>query len=89
MSGKKDESKTHGKDVYAIEIHTEGTEKTVVKALVQCSFCRNGDPATVDAKNGKILRIKSFHYDKKYTKKQINPWEIEKNGKVLEPLMKS
>jgi hypothetical protein len=30
-----------------------------------------------------------LHYDEKYTREEINPWQIEKDGKLLEPLMKA
>jgi trimethylamine-N-oxide reductase (cytochrome c) len=67
----------------------QDSEKTVIKSLSQCSFTRNGDPAAIDVKNGKILRIRPLHYDEKYTSEELAPWRIEKNGKVLEPLMKA
>ncbi|MBN1190339.1 MAG: molybdopterin-dependent oxidoreductase [Dehalococcoidales bacterium] len=63
--------------------------KTVVKSFSQCSFTRNGDPASVDVKDGRIVRIRPLHYDEKYTRDQLAPWRIEQDGKVLEPLMKS
>ncbi len=64
-------------------------DKTVLKGLGQCSFTRNGDPAAVDVKDGKILRIRPLHFEDKYTKEEIKPWRIEKDGKVLEPNLKS
>ena len=63
--------------------------KTVIKALAQCSFTRNGDPAAIDVKNGKILRIRPLHLQWKYTKEELEPWKIEQDGKVLEPTLKS
>ncbi len=63
--------------------------KTVLKGLGQCSFTRNGDPAAIDVKDGKILRIRPLHFEDKYTKEEIKPWRIEKDGKVLEPQLKS
>lgn len=67
----------------------DNSEKTVIKSLAQCSFAVHGDPSSVDVKNGKILRVRPFRYDAKYSKEEINPWQIEKDGKKLEPLMKS
>ena len=64
-------------------------DKTVRKSLGQCSFSQFGEASAVDVKDGKILRIRPFHHDEKYTREEINPWKIEKDGKVLEPLMKS
>jgi trimethylamine-N-oxide reductase (cytochrome c) len=64
-------------------------DKTVIKSLSQCSFAVNGDPSQLDVKDGKIVRIRPLHYDSRYSKERIKPWKIEKNGQVLEPLMKS
>jgi anaerobic selenocysteine-containing dehydrogenase len=66
-----------------------GADKTVLKGLGQCSFTRNGDPAAVDVKDGKILRIRPLHFEDAYTKQELKPWKIEKDGKVLEPNLKS
>jgi anaerobic selenocysteine-containing dehydrogenase len=65
------------------------TVKTVLKSLGQCSFAANSCPSSVDVRNGKIVRIRPLHFDEKYTRAEINPWKIEKNGKILEPLMKT
>jgi molybdopterin guanine dinucleotide-containing S/N-oxide reductase-like protein len=64
-------------------------EKTVIKSLTQCSFTRNGDPSAVDVKDGRILRIRPLHYDEKYTKEELNPWKVEKDGKFIEASMKA
>ena len=64
-------------------------DKTVLKGLGQCSFTRNGDPAAIDVKDGKIVRIRPLHFEESYTKEEIKPWRIEKDGKVLEPQLKS
>jgi molybdopterin guanine dinucleotide-containing S/N-oxide reductase-like protein len=72
-----------------IEEKKEIVAKTVVKSLSQCSFTRNGDPAAIDVKDGKIVRIRPLHYDSKYTREQLGPWKIIQDGKTLEPLMKS
>jgi hypothetical protein len=56
------------------------TEKTVIKSLGQCSFASNGDPASINVKDGKILRIRPLHYEDKYTREEIKPWKIEKDG---------
>ena len=50
---------------------------------------RGGYPAAIDVKDGKILRIRPLHFDEKYTKEELKPWRIEKDGKVLEPYLKS
>jgi anaerobic selenocysteine-containing dehydrogenase len=89
MSDKKGKLKVSHKVVPTRDTIKEISEKTVLKSLGQCSFTRNSDPSAVDVRNGKILRIRPLHYDEKYTKKQINSWKIYKNGKLLEPLMKT
>ena len=66
-----------------------GTSKTVLKGLGQCSFTRNSDPAAIDVKDGKIVRIRPLHFDDKYSRDEIKSWKIEKDGKVLEPQLKS
>jgi trimethylamine-N-oxide reductase (cytochrome c) len=65
------------------------TEKTVLKSLGLGGTIGGGNPTAVDVKDGKIVRIRPFHYDWKYDKKEFNPWKIERGGKTLEPLTKS
>ena len=48
------------------------------------AFCNGSHIAAVDVKEGKILRIRPFRYDWKYSNEHINPWKIEARGKVLE-----
>jgi anaerobic selenocysteine-containing dehydrogenase len=64
-------------------------DKTVLKSLGQCSFTRNGDPSAIDVRDGKIVRIRPLHFTEKYRPEEIKPWRIEKNGVVLEPILKS
>jgi trimethylamine-N-oxide reductase (cytochrome c) len=63
--------------------------KSTIKSLGQCSFANNSEPSVIDTQNGRIVRIRPFHYDQKYTKNDLNFWKIEKNGKTFELLMKS
>jgi anaerobic selenocysteine-containing dehydrogenase len=63
--------------------------KTVIKSLGQCSFGANGEPSAIDVKDGRILRIRPHHYQEKYTREEISPWMIRKNGKVYEVPLKS
>ena len=60
-------------------------EKTVLKALGQCSFTRNGDPAAIDVKDGKILRIRPLHFEDKYTKEEIKPWRSRRTARSSSP----
>jgi trimethylamine-N-oxide reductase (cytochrome c) len=64
-------------------------DKTVIKALALGGLLGGGGECAVDVKNGKAVRIRPFHYDWKYDKKQFNAWKIKRNGETLEPLMKA
>jgi len=70
-------------------VKAQDVGKTVIKSLGQCSFATFGEPSAIDVKNGKILRIRPFRYNEKYTKEELNPWKIKKDGKVLEPRLKA
>ncbi len=61
-----------------------GEIKTVYKGA---SFVGNGggSPNAVDTRNGKIIRIRPFHYDEKYAPEQYKPWKIEARGKTFTP----
>jgi molybdopterin guanine dinucleotide-containing S/N-oxide reductase-like protein len=48
-----------------------------------------GNPCAVDVKDGKIVRVRPIHYDSKFTREQIKPWKIQRNGKAFEPPVKS
>ena len=89
MADAKGKLKTRGKDVRAGETFSKGREKTVIKALGLSGGIYGGAPCAVDVKDGRIVRVRPLHYDWKYTRKQFNPWKIQRNGKTLEPLMKS
>lgn len=64
-------------------------DKTVYKALGLSGGIFGAAPCAVDVKNDRIVRIRPLHYDSKYDPKTFNPWKISKNGKTLEPMMKS
>ena len=61
-------------------------EKTVVKGLSFSGVTEDGNIVQVDVKNGKIIRIRPFHFDWKYDRK---PWKIEARGQVFQASMKS
>ncbi len=63
--------------------------QTTIKALGLGGVSGGGAPCAVDVKDGKIVRVRPLHYDSKYTKEQIRPWKFERNGKTLEPNLKS
>jgi molybdopterin guanine dinucleotide-containing S/N-oxide reductase-like protein len=66
-----------------------GNKKTYLKGIGMCGFGSGSNSAEVDVKDGKILRIRNFRYDREYTKEQMRPWKIEVDGKTFEPTMKS
>ena len=68
-------------------IKTRG--KTVLKALGLGGYLGGGSEGMVDVKDGKIIRIRPFHYDWKYKRDEIKTWKYEKNGKTLEASWKS
>ncbi len=57
---------------------------TTFKSTGYSSFCNGSHIAAVDVKDGKILRVRPFRYDWKYSNEHISPWKIEARGKVLE-----
>ena len=65
------------------------TGRTVLKSLGQNSFTSHGEPAAVDVKDGKILRIRPWYLDEKYSREEMNFWKMEKNGSCLEQLNKT
>jgi molybdopterin guanine dinucleotide-containing S/N-oxide reductase-like protein len=64
-------------------------DATFIKALSLCSFSIGSPPSAVDVRDGRIVRIRPFHYDWKYTREEINPWKVRARGKVFEPLLKT
>jgi len=67
----------------------ESGVKTTMKSLGLGGVTGGGAPCAVDYKDGKIIRIRPFHFDWKYQKEQLNPWKLEVRGKTLEPSLKS
>ena len=61
-------------------------ERTVVKGLSFSGVTEDSNPVEVDFKDGKVIRIRPFHFDWKYDRK---PWKIEAKGKVFEASTKS
>ncbi len=64
-------------------------DKTCLRTVGLSGLISGGAEGMVDVKDGKIVRIRPLHYDWKYDKKLFNPWRLKKNGKTLDPLMKS
>jgi trimethylamine-N-oxide reductase (cytochrome c) len=65
------------------------TEKTVVRSLSLAGVTLGGVPCAIDVKDGKAVRVRPLHYDWKYSREEINPWKITRNGKNYQPLLKS
>jgi molybdopterin guanine dinucleotide-containing S/N-oxide reductase-like protein len=63
--------------------------KTFIKDISWCGESYGANASFVDVKDGKILRIRPFHYDWKYNPREFNPWKIEARGQSFEPLMKT
>jgi trimethylamine-N-oxide reductase (cytochrome c) len=61
-------------------------ESTAVKGLSFSGPTQDSNMVEVDYKNGKVIRIRPFRYDKMYDRK---PWKIEAKGKVFEASNKS
>jgi molybdopterin guanine dinucleotide-containing S/N-oxide reductase-like protein len=64
-------------------------DKTVYKALGLGGYTGGGTPSSVDVKDGRIVRVRPFHFDEKYTPEFINRWKLQRNGKTFQPLLKS
>jgi molybdopterin guanine dinucleotide-containing S/N-oxide reductase-like protein len=73
---------TRAKGVVAVD-------KTVLKSAGLGGVHGGGAPVFVDVKDGRIMRVRPFHYDWKYDMKSFNPWKFERNGVKLEPLAKT
>ena len=61
-------------------------ESTVVKGLSFSGPTQDSNMVEVDYKNGRVIRIRLFRFDKMYDRK---PWKIEAKGKVFEASKKS
>jgi molybdopterin guanine dinucleotide-containing S/N-oxide reductase-like protein len=64
-------------------------EQTVVKGLCFIGVSCDSNAIEADIKNGKLIRIRPLHYDRKYRPEEFKPWKMEVRGKVLEPAMKT
>ena len=56
------------------------SDKTVLKTLAQCSFAQGGEIASVDVKDGKIVRIRPHHHTERYTEEELGQYELNKDG---------
>jgi anaerobic selenocysteine-containing dehydrogenase len=63
-------------------------DKTVLKTLGQCSFAQGGEIASIDVKDGKIVRIRPHHHDELYTEEELGQYKLEKDGVTYETPLK-
>ena len=64
-------------------------DKTCIKSTGLIGMGECSSLGAVDVKDGKIVRIRPFHYDWKYKPEEFRPWKIEARGKAFEPPLKS
>ncbi|OGO42943.1 MAG: dehydrogenase [Chloroflexi bacterium RBG_16_60_22] len=64
-------------------------EKTLYKGIGFCSIDSDGHTSEIDIKDGRIIRIRPLHYDRKYQPEQFKPWKIEARGRTFEPTLKT
>ncbi len=57
--------------------------KVCFKSTGYSAFCNGSHVAAVDVKDGKILRVRPFRYDWKYSNEHIRPWKFEARGKTF------
>jgi molybdopterin guanine dinucleotide-containing S/N-oxide reductase-like protein len=66
----------------------ENGERTFIKDISWAGVAAGCGTSFVDVKDGRIIRIRPFHYDWKYDPKDFNPWKMEVRDKTFEPKMK-
>ncbi len=72
-----------------IAIKEAQKEKTYIIGLGCCGNGVDGNASEVDVKDGKIIRIRPLHFDRKYKPEEFRPWKIKARGQVYEPPMKN
>jgi molybdopterin guanine dinucleotide-containing S/N-oxide reductase-like protein len=68
------------------ELNVPDNERTVVKGLSGAGVTEDSNMVQVDVKDGKIVRVRPFHFDWKYERQ---PWKIEARGKTFTASMKA
>ena len=63
--------------------------KTTIKTMGFCGPCTASEPAEIDVKDGKILRIRPFSYTDHASKDGLNAWTIKARGKEFRAKEKS
>ena len=62
---------------------------TTIKTMGFCGPCTASEPAEIDVKDGKILRIRPFSYTEHASKDGLNAWTIKARGKEFRAKEKS
>ena len=62
------------------------TQKTIVKGLSFGGVTEDSNTVQVDVKDGKIIRIRPFHFNWRYDRES---WEIEARGQVFKASSKT
>lgn len=64
-------------------------ERSTVKSLGLCGFGLSANASYVDAKDGKVVRIRPVHFDENYTREELRWWHLEKDGHIFDPGFKT
>ena len=64
-------------------------DKSVYKSLGFCGVGDGANLATIDVKDGKVVRVRPTHLDEVWSKEQVNYWTLEARGSTFEPGMKT
>ena len=59
------------------------SDKTVYMGTALLGWGEGTTPGAVDVKDGRIARIRPMDFTDKYTKEELNPWEITVRGKTF------
>ena len=63
--------------------------RTTIKTMGFCGPCSASEPAQVDVRDGKILRVRPFSYVENASKDGLNQWSIKARGKEFKAAEKS
>ena len=83
-------AKSHNSDTSKGQAGTSGKEKTCYKACgLMGETGTGGSTLAVDVRDGKIVRLRPFHYDAQYKPEECGIWELEARGKVFKSGLKT
>ncbi|MBN1461870.1 MAG: molybdopterin-dependent oxidoreductase [Armatimonadetes bacterium] len=64
-------------------------EKTVTKTIGFIGFNRDSNSVEVDVRGGRLIRIRPLHFDARYTREELGPWQLNVRGCILGASTKS